>query len=364
MRVAEAQAKKYRSRLGLTLVELLVVLTVSIIVAAVAVSLYLINGNYYLQSEDEILLQQNLRGAMYTLTRDLRMAGVGMFILGPGVSRVQAYVPFKPSRVCGQPFVADKIDWFYNCDSSSLKGARAIFGEDGGRENSDIVTVFLSEPEFSGQVGEVAALSGNELSLVSGVDERAIFPGDILAAVKGESTVIFETLDLQKSAGQIQKIELKLKGRFTSPEGVPAGFPIVGALLYNLKNVTLVSYYVDEAKNQLMAVYHDQKAMANGEEVSLPIPVADHIEDLQVYYYFGSEKVDYVRLTQDPAIGEAKLSQSAVRAVTVGLTGKSLRKVNRISQSRPALFNRAAGSKKDNYNRGSLVSTINLRNYD
>jgi hypothetical protein len=92
--------------------------------------------------------------------------------------------------------------------------------------------------------------------------------------------------------------------------------------------------------------------------------VAEGVEDFQLFYYFQNEKVDPSLATGDPTISGVKLDQTVPIAVSVGITGISTRKLGGPSQVRPALFNRAAGTKKDAYVRTSFMTTIQLRNYE
>ncbi|MDR0550228.1 MAG: prepilin-type N-terminal cleavage/methylation domain-containing protein [Deltaproteobacteria bacterium] len=350
-------------RSGFTLVELLVVMAIGAIVSTVAFSIFRLNSSYYLQNEDDIRLQQNLRLAIYYLSRDLRMAGSGLFVLGPSIKRIKAYAPFSPTRKCGDPVVADHIGWFRYCDDKTETGVRAIFGEDGGKDRADIVTIFRSEPEFSGIVGIADSYANDELKLAYGVDPKAILKGDVLGIVKGEEAVIFEVGDVILDGGQITDVLIKRNGRFTSPTGLPPGFSVEGAVLYNLKDVNLVTYFIDEKNSRLMLIDHDQKSLNPGDSEVAPEVVADRVEDLELHYFFPAEKFDPSRVAQKPAIDGARLDQEDPKSLIVGLTGKAIRKVGRFSEARPALFNRAKGQVKDNFSRGSLVVSLNLRNY-
>jgi len=63
------------SQKGFTLVELLVAMTISLIVMAAIYSTYRSQQNSYIIQDQVSVAQQNLRAAMYTMTRDIRMAG-------------------------------------------------------------------------------------------------------------------------------------------------------------------------------------------------------------------------------------------------------------------------------------------------
>ena len=60
---------------GFTLIELLIAMTISTIVAAGVVTAYRDQQNTQLAQKQSGEMQQNLRAALYIMTRDIRMAG-------------------------------------------------------------------------------------------------------------------------------------------------------------------------------------------------------------------------------------------------------------------------------------------------
>jgi type IV pilus assembly protein PilW len=64
-----------RSEQGFTLVELLVTIVVSVVVLAGIFSTFYSQHTSYLNQEQVVSMQQNLRVAMYIMERDIRMAG-------------------------------------------------------------------------------------------------------------------------------------------------------------------------------------------------------------------------------------------------------------------------------------------------
>jgi prepilin-type N-terminal cleavage/methylation domain-containing protein len=370
-------ARRLQRRPGLTLVELLVVIAVGVVVSGVAFSLYRINTNYYLENEANLLLQQNLRVAISVLSRDARMAGNGLSVLGPGFKLIQAYAPFNPGRACGAaPSGVSSLNWVRHCDSSRT-GARAIFGEDGEAKGSDILTIFRATPEYSVPVGEVLSFENSslELTLETATDVGAVKPGAILAIAVGESGYLMEVEKI--TGGKV--ITFKKDGRFTNPSGLPSSFQAEKATVYNLNDVSIVTYFVDETANQLMVLSHDQAAFLDGGDSVAPVAIADNIEDLQIYYYFKykEDEVDNSKLNFDPIRvsgtfnGDSthfsnlsdKLDRFDVKAVTIGLTAKSSHNRGRGGFFRPALFNHEAGLTKDNYLRESIMETVQLRNF-
>ncbi len=61
-----------RLRPGMTLIELMIVLLVSIIILGAAFSLYQVNARYYVAQDALLEQQQNLRAALYSIARDVR----------------------------------------------------------------------------------------------------------------------------------------------------------------------------------------------------------------------------------------------------------------------------------------------------
>ncbi|MDR1872728.1 MAG: PilW family protein [Deltaproteobacteria bacterium] len=356
---------EFKQRSGLTLVELLIVVALGAIVSGVAFSIHRLNANHLLESEDALLTRQNLRVALDSSSRDIRMAGSGLSVLDPGLSLVQVYTPVNPRRPCGDnPETVSSLNWFRNCDAGSEIGVRAIFGEDGGKDGPDMVTVFRAEPEYSVAVGEVESFDSSalKLTLVVAADQDAVKPGDILSVFSGSKAFLME-VEKVTGSGEIKEIYFNKKGRFTNPDGAPSGFPLSEAKVFNLLDASLTSYYVNQDTNQLMALVHDQKTDDGSQRVSQAVAIADNIEDLQLYYFFNNEEVDNQKITLDPGLDSAKLKNRQVQAVTIGLTAKSAYKRPSPGFNRPALFNRSKGLAMDNYSRLSILETVKLRNY-
>jgi hypothetical protein len=146
------------------------------------------------------------------------------------------------------------------------------------------------------------------------------------------------------------------------------------ATVYNFRDAAIITYYVDTARNSLMAAYHDidrdkdetaDQAASFDDYGRLSQIVAENIEDLQVFYFFSgdTDNRDLTRAwTGPPEMNSGKLDDERVMAVSIGLTSRSPYGEGPIIRSRPALFNRVAGTAKDNLTRSTLIETIALRN--
>lgn len=65
----------FKTNTGFTLVELLVAMTISLVVMAAFYQVYSSQSRSYVVHEQVVEVQQNLRAAMFYMTRDIRMAG-------------------------------------------------------------------------------------------------------------------------------------------------------------------------------------------------------------------------------------------------------------------------------------------------
>ena len=364
-------------KVGATLVELLVVVLISVFIGGVALIIYRANVSYYLKADARLEQSQNLRSAMYSIARDVRMAGNGLVLLGPQVSLIQAYVPGQETLVGGKSVRSDTPGWFRHADidssdSSDQWGIRAIFGVDGGEDEPDTITVFRAEVESGAAVGQVDSGGYSPLSDPEKINLKASFPNgmlrnnDILAIVNGSQAALFEVNPGSAEPGQplpsSQTIPIKLNGRFTPPGNSVLSFP-AGSTVYNLRDVVLVTYYVDQENNVLLADYHDVSLDDPNNAATGAVVVANNIEDLQIFYYYEPTPVNLTVLNTDPIISSGALQSARVTAVAIGLTARSsYGEFRDKSQKRPALFNHKEGSKTDNNVRASLTEVIFLRN--
>jgi hypothetical protein len=350
-----------------------VVVLVSLIVTGVAFSIYRLNASYYYRGDAYLQQYQNLRVALYTISRDVRMAGNGYAIMGPKLKLIQAYTPTAERLSTRPPPTSTKTaatTWFAHADAvTGPPGDRAIFGVDGGQDHADSVTVMRAEIETGNLLGKVTAHSPTSVTLDEAPDENAVKPGDIVVlagTLSGADTgVLLEVADDYA----LKDPEIKIKqnvGRF-SPENLTKvsdlGFAIDGAYLFNFRDVIFVTYYLDENEMRLMADYHDRARVAYDDDARKSFAVAGNIEDLQVYYFYETEPVDMTQVGNTPTLSSTVLDKERVKAVAIGITSRSPYGDGPHNKVRPALFNRRAGTARDNHLRSTLVQTVHLRNF-
>jgi hypothetical protein len=68
-------------------------------------------------------------------------------------------------------------------------------------------------------------------------------------------------------------------------------------------------------------------------------------------------------VTNSPDLTSVKLNDKRVKAVAIGMTSISPYGDGPYNKFRPALFNRLAGTVRDNRIRSTLVQTVYLRNF-
>ena len=357
-------------RSGLTLVELMVVIVVSTMVAAVAFSMFQVNSRYYVRQDALLEQVQNLRVAMYTIGRDVRMAGNGFGIVGHGVDAIQAYVP---------KIVFDKdgnwehtYGWFEHIEGGDVKGIMRIFAVDGGTSNPDRLTVFRADPELGMEIGVLSesftAGSDRLLKLQTALREHSVQAGDILVLVNGadESEAIFlemaEPFSKDKTTISIGP-EYDVPGedareaRFY-PKNVHSrlqSFPS-GSRIYNMRVINLVTYFVDTKNNRLMADYFDSQI--DHYDADGAVIVATDIEDFQVRFEFDNSPGTW----QDGGLVIENFANNRVKSMEIGLVARSTMKDSGNSSQPVKLFNRIQERPADGYPRRVLTEVIALRN--
>jgi hypothetical protein len=157
-------------------------------------------------------------------------------------------------------------------------------------------------------------------------------------------------------------IPVKTNGRYTY-QGPPPGFELLGSSVFNLRDVSVVTFFVDDETSTLMGHYYDN-SLGDPQFAGQARPVAGNIEDLEIQYFFNNDQANLGRTGETPFISSERLDIDQVRAVAVGLTaGSGLDTRSPRNQYRPGLFNRAPGTDPDSRRRASLAELVVLRNF-
>lgn len=243
-----------RMKPGVTLVELLVVVVVMVIVVAAALSIFNLGSRHEARQQEIVIQLQNLRAALYTVGRDVRMAGSGMRLTG-----ASNYHIFVNPDVAG-PEAKDGGGWFAYADAGETRVVR-IMGTDSGSLSpgdaeinnrageADTLTIMRFEVESPTEVGRLSSsftpgAAGQQINLQTGVIEgQDIEDGDMVAVTNGNIAVI-----VQASIGSLGSATytLEIGDRFRPDNTLPSGYTFPeGSYVYNLRDITFVTYFVD-----------------------------------------------------------------------------------------------------------------------
>ena len=342
---------------GFTLVELMVALYLSTLLSVTAFGIYKYHSANFLVEDANLGMRRALGDAMDRVSRDIRMAGNGLNLSNPVVQKYQAWTPSRPYELQGRTGINSTPGWYAHGSELMAPGIRAITGFDGGKLHADSVTLFNSDPELPIPVGYIQNVSGDQIILSKSVRPGTAAPGDILAVVRNGAGFLFQASGISDDS-----LTFHGSGRFSRPG---AGFPLAnpgGAAIFNLRDASLVTYWLDEDASQLKAAFHDSGRGLYDTAKDKSMIIADGIEDFQIFYYFENDAVDLALAAFNPDISPDRLDSAPVRAVAVALTAISSRGQGKPRWRRPALFNRNAGTKLDNQPRSTQTAMIRLRN--
>ena len=353
---------------GVSLVELLVSMLIVTIVASAALVVFRTTAEHEGRQQENIDQIENLRAAFFTVGRDIRMAGNGLGLLG--VTEMFVFVPEDLFNEDAQDQVgSQKSNWFKPKGGTQF-GAVALSGTDSGTADpnkADTLTIFRADAEA---INNFAALgeaynpgsSAGTLTLNKTVTEGIeLADGDIIALSNGTVAMI---LQARINAG-VNTSTLTIGHRFMPEAALPGGgdFP-VGTPVYNLKNVSFVTYYLDTATRRLMANYHDKTPDPDDPTNLIPniAVVANNIEDFQV------QCSPWPSLSVSPTFGPCTATNPAasVNAVRLGMISRAENRFANIDDDEigaPIELMGHTASTESGFARRILVEVIQLRNY-
>ena len=334
---------------GMTLIELLTVIFLGLLLLSMVFMLYSNSSRSYMRQGDILVQTLNLRGGLASLSRQIRMAGNGYTLLGLNQnSLVQVYLKDET----GTP-----VSWF-RYPGAATYGAKPIWGEDGGLDGPDSVTICALSPDFATPLGTLASdfapthdrlVLDNVLEVPTGLDESEVLKvGDWLALVPSSGNPVLVEADSDGS--DLTRIMVKdLPGAF--PNGV--GSISAGAAVYNVKTVTLRTYSVDTANRTLLM----DSDMVDGDLM------AENIEDLQVSYCVSpTGPGDLANYSNE--LGPFDLLEHPVRAVRIILISRAARPDPYHNTYQPIkAINHVNVGPSDGHMRRFLENVVQLRNY-
>ena len=252
--------RRSKSRPGFTLVELLVAMAMGLIVLTVMFTMFRTSQRSYTLQDYVAEMQQNLRVAMYSVSRDLRMAGCGVNLLNQLVPTVEVY---------------NSGAW------NNLQGVTATNSTTG----PDRIELFIGDIQ-SGEYDATITKAMPDASAILDVDTVANFEeGDWVIISNGVNAALFQVTHVS-----LASLDIQHNPGGDAPYNPPAAFKAfphgggytMGSRLYNFGNGRWVTYYIDTTDPDhptLVADLHDPSGV--------PAVVAENIEDMQFHYFLA-----------------------------------------------------------------------------
>lgn len=331
--------RRYSRVRGFTLIELMVAAAVAGIVLTVMFTMFRTSNRSYVVQDYVAEMQQNLRMAMYHVSRDARMAGCGMNLM-TSITSIQLF------------------------DGTAWRNVRSISAVNNPGVGPDSIEIFYGDIN-SGEYNAVITKGMPDASAELVVDSVSDFKvNDTVIISDGVTAALFVV-------STVQPVALKLQHNpAQSPFNPPAAFKAfpngggygVGSRLYNFGASRWITYSIIQTTDPtdptfplvvgqpvhptLVADLHDGKP---------PQVVADNIEDMQCFYFMDGTVPD----THDPSANPEK-----IRAVRITLVARTDKQDPESVVFAPLQIedNNPPAAPKDGYRRRVLSSIIQVRN--
>ena len=203
-----------KERKAFTLIEILIVIAILGVIMAAVYSVYLTHQRSAYTQEEVVEVQQNLRIAMDSITRDVRMAGMLVPSTTPPVTTGYAnYSSSIPLNTASARRIYATID-----------AAPTITA------GTDTVTCTVESPET---VDTFNANSGNPVRIIRPVDSSQPFTSAITFTVTATNRAT-PSLTLQRSAGNFAAGDVIKRGDMIAMTGTGAPDPNTNTIVYTV----------------------------------------------------------------------------------------------------------------------------------
>jgi prepilin-type N-terminal cleavage/methylation domain-containing protein len=303
---------------GFTIVELLVAMTISLVVIAAITYTFKSQQDSYIIQTQVSSMQQNLRAAMYMLTRDIQMAGY--------------YTNFDPDTYTMNWDDLDGDDETIRSLIHAIDNRNDGGGGDGIKDGTDLVVIIKAAESRQLAAGETA--SGNTVpASLRNVDN--LVSGKCAMLVKHDlSTADF--FQVQDDSGDMT-LTISLDNTYSQDDWI--------------FRVDVIVYYVDDDPNHPCLL---RKNLGTNETAQV---VAENIDNLQLQYLLNNGS-----LVNDPH-NPPTTSGSDVRAVKVFLLARTANTIrNYTDPNTYNMGNNPIPNPNDGYRRKLLTSIIKTRN--
>lgn len=276
MNTFNAQHKINRHQTGISLVEIMVALVISLFLLGGIIQVYLANKTTYKFTNANARVQENGRFALDTITEDLRMAGFW------------GCAAFKPGGASKNPTLVNNLDTGssgYNPQIHDFIAQDAIEGtENDGLNGSDSITIRGAKPV---QVNVYQPYNNPTSAALNITATDNIVVNDIVMLSSCQGADIFQVTSAVDSATAGQKVIGHVTGG--SPGNMNSG-PCAGAADAHCLSQT---YGADAAMSELQTVTYSIAASSdvNSSEPALwrsengtDVELIEGIEEMQILY--------------------------------------------------------------------------------
>ena len=317
---------------GFTLVELLVAMLVTITILAGAVHLFKQSLNTSDLTVRRSEVQTEVRAALNQIGRDLSQAGTGVPLGGVPIPSA-ASGGADPNFACdiNQCYLGANIPFtqgvLYQVTPGNTIGANIS-------EPSDAIKITYVDPNLDWSAVSTTAIAANGSSLT--------MPAGTLPAVNDPAVGITagDVLLLQNGIGSAVGVATGVGGSTINFGLDPLNLNQTGAPTGNIKAIATpasnpVTYPATKVSRLVMITYFIQVvATPDGPDSRLmrqvgahpPVPVAEHIEDLQLTYDIVDESGALISNLPNAVSGNPPTSKAnQIRKINISITGRSLR---------------------------------------
>lgn len=260
---------------GLTLIEVMIGMVIGLIGIIVITQVYLVNESYKRSTTGAGGAQVNGSIALYTLERDLRMAGYG--------------IASSDALGCGQ------IQYYYNGTYSSPPGGASgalppmvlapVVITDGGGGPDTITVMYSTDAEriVPATLSKSMPTASAELNLdnPTGFSDN---PGDLIILSQGGVCTLMQVTQVQVSALKLQHNPGSTA--LWNPAGGGSLFPAYsqGASVFNLGRPLVNTYSISSSSLRLLSMFTASATTVVPGYNATPVSLISDIVDLQAQY--------------------------------------------------------------------------------
>lgn len=314
-------ANPVRGQAGMSLVELMVGMLIGLIGIVIITHLYITNEEYKRSTTGAGTAQVNGAVALYTVERDIRMAGFGLnhsgalgctcdTVANPGCSPVQYYhngtYSYPPGSSTGALPPLSFVPVLIVQGSGAADSLTLLYGNAPERMLPGSLSESMPQPSSEFKVDGTAGFAINDLVLVT----------------QGGTCMMTQITQVQTSASHLQH---NPGGSLWNPVGGTSLMPAFtqGANLFNLGNPTWRTYSIASNRLQMSEV------IASISSGAAAVALVDDIVDLQAQY--GKDDGSVAGTTADDGVVDAWSTTDPtsgtgwqqVIAIRVGLLARS-----------------------------------------